>query len=531
LIRGLLDPSAYRHLTGRVRLIQTHISYVLIAGDFVYKVKKPVNFGFLDFSTLGKRRYYCRREVAFNSRLCADTYLGVVPIRKDGGRFVVGGRAGRIVEYAVQMRRLPEERMMDRLLERGEVTVAMVERVADKLADFHARAETSDRIARYGDWAIRYDWRENVCQWAPFIGRVLTAEQDRLLQAYGEAFFARKAKVLARRVAERRIRHVHADLRSDAVCFTDSSASLRTGGICIFDCVEFSRRLSLLDVGRDVGFLMMDLEYRGHRDLARSFVDRYTDVSGDRDLRQIVDFYAAYSACVRGKVEAFLLDEPEVPATKKRRAQRAARRYFDLACRYAQSLPPAMLIITCGLAGTGKSTLAHAVSEATAFEAVSSDVVRKQLAGLAPEVPRRETFEVGLYAPDVTARTYDALLDRARRSLEDGRSIILDASFLRREYRRRAARLAREAGAQFACLIVRTSEEEAQRRLDQRARRGRSVSDATWGTYKSQKRRFQRPSEVAAGRLIEIDAERPLRSQVRRALEGLRELSPLSVRT
>ena len=529
LIRGLLHPSAYNHPTGRIRLIQTHISYVLIAGDYVYKIKKPVDFGFLDFSTLGKRRYYCRQEVILNSRLCSDTYLGVVPIRNDGGRVAIGGRAGRIVEYAVHMRRLPEERMMDRLLARNEVTVEMVQRVADKLVEFHAGAETSDRIAGYGDWAIRYDWNENIRQWTPYIGRVMTSEQDRILRAFGEAFFARKAAVLRRRVDERRIKHVHADFRSDAVCFVGGSESRPYDSICIFDCVEFSRRLSLLDVARDVGFLTMDLEYRGRPDLARAFMDRYTEASGDTDLHEIVDFHAAYSACVRAKVEAFLLDEAEVPATRKRRAQTAARRYFGLASRYAGPLPPAMLVITCGLAGSGKSTLARALSKKTSFEVVSSDIVRKRIAGLAPEEPRREAFEAGIYAPDVTEKTYDALFEEARERLADGRSVILDATFLRRKYRRRAAVLARETGAQFACLVLLTSEKESRRRLERRARSRAGVSDARWETYKAQRRRFQQPSEVAADRRIEIDAERPVRSQVREAAARLQGISPLSI--
>ena len=315
LIRALLDPDAYPHPVDRVELLQTHISYVLLAGEHVYKVKKPVDFGFLDFSTLGKRRYYCRREVLLNARLCPDTYLGVSRIRQREGRITMDG-AGTVIEYAVHMRRLPGERMMDRLLESGEVTKAMVRALAERLAEFHARAETSRRIAEYGDWAIRFNWRENVKQWEPYIARTISQEQDRILRAYGEAFFVRRAEILQRRVEEMRIRRVHADLRSDAVCFTD--------GICIFDCVEFSNRLSLLDITRDVGFLAMDLDYRERTDLAAAFVDHYVEISGDAELPQLLDFYACYSACVRGKVESFLLDEPEVPPRERRAAARAA---------------------------------------------------------------------------------------------------------------------------------------------------------------------------------------------------------------
>ncbi|MFQ5472752.1 MAG: kinase, partial [Dehalococcoidia bacterium] len=185
-----------------MKLVQTHISYVLLAGDFVYKIKKPLDMGFLDYSTLGKRRYYCRQEVLLNSRLCSDTYLGVVPIRESADGVHIGGK-GKIVEYAVHMKRLPEERMMHRLLEAGKLTPAMVRRVADRVAQFHAEVETSKRIAEYGGWAIRYAWDENVEQWAPYIGDTISAEQDRILKAYGEAFFARNRELLKKRIADR----------------------------------------------------------------------------------------------------------------------------------------------------------------------------------------------------------------------------------------------------------------------------------------------------------------------------------------
>jgi hypothetical protein len=528
LIRALLKPDAYPHPVDGIELRQTHISYVLLAGDHVYKIKKPVNFGFLDFSTLGKRRFYCGREVAFNSPLCSDTYLGVVPIREATGRYAISG-PGQTVEYAVHMRRLPEDRMMHHLLERGEVTTPMIEAVAEKLAVFHARAETSPRIARYGDWAIRYNTDENIAQWTPYIGRSLTAEQDRILRAYFEAFFAQKSDVLQHRIDQLRIHRVHADLRSDAVCIAETRGRPGPDDICIFDCVEFSRRLSLLDVARDVGFLQMDLDYRGREDLSRAFVDHYAEVSGDRDLFEIVEFYASYSACVRGKVEAFLLDQPEVPEREKRRARDASRRYFDLACRYAESLPPAMLVITCGLPATGKSTIARALAD-RGFEVISSDLVRKELAGIAPTERRLEGFQGGIYTPDFTQRTYGALFDHARSLLLAGRSVVLDASFTRREHRRVAARLARETGAQFACLFFDLPDEVIRRRLEERLRKGRDPSDARPEIFAQQKRRFQRPTEIELPRRISVPPTGALGAKMRTVIKGLRAVSPLSVR-
>jgi uncharacterized protein len=519
LIRALLDPSVYPHPVPRVELVQTHISYVLLAGDYVYKIKKPVNFGFLDYSTLTKRRYYCGQEVRLNSRLCPDTYLGVVAIRGENGNVSFAGR-GRILEYAVKMRRLPEERMMNRLLEKDAIAAGMIRAVAERLAAFHRTAETSERDARAGDQAIRRAWRENFDQWAALVGHTLTAKQDRILRCFGEAFFARKSAVLARRVTQLRIRECHSDLRSDAVCFTD--------GLCIFDCVEFSRRIRLVDVARDVGFLAMDLEYRGHRELADAFIDDYMRLSGDEDLREVVDFYKCYNACVRAKVDGLLIGEAEVPASKRRAARNAARRYFDLACSYATELPPALLVITCGLPGTGKSTVVRRLAARTGFTMFSSDVVRKETAGLPPEEHQYEAFGEGIYARDYNERTYAELLRRARPVLLEGRSVILDASFIRRSDRKAAARLAMETGAQFACILLDATPEIVRRRLDRRLARGTGPSDARWQTYVAQKRRFQWPREIPAERLKVIKTIRLRRGIETEILRWLNELSPVS---
>jgi hypothetical protein len=506
-----------------VDLIQTHISYVFLTDEYVYKVKKAVDFGFLDYSTLGKRRYYCHREVRLNSLLCEHTYLGVVPIREHRGAFALGGREGAIVEYAVWMRRLPEERMLNRLIERGEATAAMVERVAEKLVPFHqTTAETSTAIARYGDRAIRYNHRENVEQWTPYVGRTLTAEQDAICRAYGEAFFARQAAVLERRVRELRIRRTHADLRSDAICMEN--------GVCIFDAVEFSRRLSLLDVARDVGFLQMDLAYRDRPDLADAFVRRYEKIADDPDLREVLPFYAYYSACVRGKVEAFLLDIPSVPAKEKKAAAERSRRYFELACRYAETLPPALLVITCGLSGSGKSTIAREIGTAIGGEVIVSDVVRKRLAGLEPTQRTLNEYRAGLYSAEMSARAYETMFEQARELLMAGKPVVLDAAFLRRSDRRAAARLARETGAQFACVLTEAPEDEVRRRLGARLAGGRDPSDARWEIYVQQKRHFQRPRELPAERLIAINTSRGFERQVRDAIGRLRAISPLSVR-
>ncbi|MFQ6019422.1 MAG: AAA family ATPase [Dehalococcoidia bacterium] len=506
LIRQLLDPRVYPHPVDRVELIQTHVSFVLLAGDYVYKVKKPVNFGFLDFSTLRRRLYYCQQEVALNRRLCPDIYLGVARITQAKGGVAVGGR-GRVLEYAVHMRRLPADRMMDRLLERDAVTVGMVGRLADRLAEFHRRAETGLRIARYGDWAIRFAWRENFRQWAPYIGYTITPAQDELLREYVRSFLRRRRRLMRRRREELRIRDCHGDLRADAVCISD--------GVCIFDCIEFNRRFRYTDVAGDVGFLAMDLDYRGRPDLARAFLERYVAVSGDRDLPRLIDFYKCYRAAVRGKVEGFRSRQPEVSGRDKAQARRAARRYFRLACQYAAGDRPPLLIITCGLTASGKSTLARRLAQEGDLALISSDLVRKELAGLAPQERRFEPFGRGIYSSAFSDRTYRALLERAAAALQEGRSVIVDASFVRRKHRLWMRRLAAREGADFHCLEFRASEAAIRRRLAGRLRQGADPSDARWEIYAAARQTFQPPTELPPEQHIVIDTARPLAENLR----------------
>jgi aminoglycoside phosphotransferase family enzyme/predicted kinase len=518
LIRELLEPAAYPYAVGKVELVQTHISYVLLAGDFVYKIKKPVDFGFLDFTTLAKRRYYCRQEVILNRRLCPEAYEGVVRVAWQGGRPRLEGR-GKAVEYAVKMRRLPADRMMNSLLAAGKVSPSMVEAVADRLADFHARAATSPAIARYGARAIRVAWEENFEQWAPFINDTITAEQDRYLQAYVRSFFIRQRSLLERRVEQERIRDCHGDVRCESICFVD--------GICIFDCIEFNRRFRYTDVAGDIGFLAMDLDFRDQPELANVLVQRYARAAADPEIADLIGFYKCYRACVRGKVESFRLGQAEVSAEEKEQARSAACRYFRLACQYAAHQPPPLLLITCGLVATGKTMLARALGEATGMAIISSDVVRKELAGLAPRERRFERFGRGIYSPRFSQRTYKALLERARAALAEGRSMIIDATFAQQHYRQRARELAQAMGARFLCLECRAEEEIIRQRLEDRLRAGRDPSDARREIYETQKQVFQPLTELPPDEHMVADCGEPWTrcvEEARRELE--RRLAP-----
>ncbi len=506
-IEGLLSPDAYPHVVESVELRQTHISYLLFAGEFVYKVKKPLDLGFLDFSTLEKREHYCREELRLNRRLCQRTYLDVVPVVSAAGEFKVETE-GDIVDYAVKMRRLPEEGMMTPLLERGAVTSELLAGLARRIADFHATSERSDEIDRLGGLeTAMVNWRENFEQTEAFIGRTIDEQQFREIQSFIEAVAERDADLFEQRVRDGRVRDGHGDLPADAVCFVGD-------GVCIFDCIEFNERFRYSDVAADIAFLAMDLEFRGRRDLSDELLGRYLAFTLDSTLPLALPFYKCYRAYVRGKVDGFQLDQPEIADEQKAQVTKAARRYFALAHAYAMQATPRTLIITVGLSGSGKSSLANALAARLGAVILSSDVVRKRLLGIDPTERRTEPIDAGAYSPDVSARTYGALLDEAGVWLERDKPVILDASYLQREQRQAALRLAHETNAGFLALECVADESLIRERLSEREGEERVVSDGRWEVYQAQQERREPVDELSHSSHVVVETARALVEQI-----------------
>ncbi|MFA5309967.1 MAG: phosphotransferase [Dehalococcoidales bacterium] len=326
LVQALLDPQVYPEPPPRVELVQTQISYVFLAGDFVYKIKKPVDMGFLDYTTLEKRLALCRKEVELNRRLCTDTYLGVTPVTKENGRYKVGGE-GEAEEYAVHMRRLPQDAMMDSLLRRNKVTPAMVARVAAVLVDFHRTAATSREIASIGGLdAVIQNTSENFTQTDRFFGSIIVPETFRRIKAYTGDFIKDNRDLFLKRMAEGRVRDCHGDLHAAHVCFIN--------GICIYDCIEFIDRLRYTDVAADIAFLAMDLDHYGRRELSDAFIKAYIEQSGDSEILTLLNFYKCYRAYVRGKIGCLQYDDKYISAGEKEQIAANARSYFALALSY-----------------------------------------------------------------------------------------------------------------------------------------------------------------------------------------------------
>ena len=327
---ALLNPESYPDHPRKVRLIETHISLLFLTGKHAYKVKKSVDFGFLDFTSLEKRRHFCEQEVILNRRLASKLYLGVIPITAEGDHVLMEGH-GEVVEYAVKMVQIPEELLMDRLLDEGKVTVKMIEAVSEKLADFYAAAETNEFIGRFGrPVQVKQDTDENFEQTERYVDRAISRSTYEEIRERTNQFLSDREKLFEQRISSGRIRDCHGDLRLEHIFWGDE--------IFVFDCIEFNHRFRYTDVAADIAFLAMDLDYHGRGDLNGPLLHAYVKKSGDEEIMKMLDFYKCYRAYVRGKVESFRLDDPNMPEKEKAEALKRAERYFSLSCQYALRL-------------------------------------------------------------------------------------------------------------------------------------------------------------------------------------------------
>jgi len=333
-IRYMLDPAIYPHPVDEVKLVQTHISFVLLAGDFVYKVKKPLDFGFLDFSTLSKRKYYCEQEVLLNQRLCPSIYLDVVSINRSGSDFSLNG-AGEDIEYAVKMVRMPEDRMMVNVIRAGQLTNELIDRIVDVLIPFYRNADSSPDIQNYGtSTGVAVNVLENFEQTEEYVGLgALSREQFEQITRFSRKFLENE-ELFNSRISEGRVRDCHGDLHSANICLADK--------VYIYDCIEFNKRLRYGDVANDVAFFAMDLDFHGLEDMSVRFIERFKDASGDQDLSRVLNFYKCYRAYVRGKVGLFTAHGPEVSETDREFSLSQAEKYFRLAHQYAVTCSSSM---------------------------------------------------------------------------------------------------------------------------------------------------------------------------------------------
>lgn len=503
LVAALQNPQIYPEKPAEIELLQTHISAIFFAGEHVYKIKKPVNFGFLDFTSLERRKYYCQQEVKLNRRLAKEVYLGVVEVLSRQGRISIGEGPGEVVEYAVKMKRLPRDCMMDQWLAKGAVTPRVIEKVAARIAHFHAQAATNREISKFGDiQTIRGNLEENFSETEKYVGRVLTLGLYREVIEASRRFLEQYLPLFRKRIADGKIRDCHGDLHLQHICLGEE--------ILIFDCIEFNQRFRYSDVGADIAFLLMDLDYHKQPLLSADLASHYLMISRDWPLYLLLDFYKSYRAYVRAKVTSFRLDEPNLSSEERSSSLQEARRYYLLCHDYAKRMNRLMLVVTGGWIGTGKSTIARALAEALGWEWLRADVLRKELAQVSPLEHRFEQYNRGIYSSDFSRKTYQALFENARSHLKSRKSVILDASFKKQADRQRARDLAQETQADFLFIECQCSDEEISKRMARRPREKGQPSDGRAELLSEQKKDYDRVEGFDPGFILSLNTERPL---------------------
>ncbi len=470
LVRALMNPALYDHPIDAFQLIETHISWVLLTGPYAYKIKKPVDLGFLDFSTLERRRFFCEEELRLNRRLAPQLYLAVVPITGSRAAPQIGG-GGPVIDYAVKMRQFPQEAQLDRLVELGALRVDQLEALAGDLAAFHHRTDRAPMNSPFGTpERIAKPMRENFEQIQRQLEEPARLDQHRRLGVWSDKDHAAHRETFVKRKAGGLVRECHGDLHLANMVLWEKR-------IVIFDCLEFDESLRWIDVMSDVAFVTMDLTHRGRPDWANRLLNRYLEESGDYAGLSVLRSYQVYRAMVRAKV-ASVRRQQSADDSDRRRLWEEYCGYADLAERYTRPVRPSV-VITHGCSGSGKTVLSRAVAQARGAIHVRSDVERKRLFGMAPSARSGSALDAGLYSAEAGARTYQRLADLAGLIVASGYPVMMDAACLQRAQRDLLRAAAREAGTPFVILNLEAPEAVLRRRLFQRHEEGTDASEAT----------------------------------------------------
>jgi len=489
LYKNLKNSYMYGPNIKSVKILQTHISFVVLTGKFAYKIKKPVNFGFLDFSTLEKRKFYCDEELKLNKRLCPEIYIEVVPIfEKNKSLNFIG--AGKIVDYALKMKEFPQKNIMTNLIKQNKLNDKVFENIAEILVNFYKKDKSSEEIKQFGNLkAIKKNADENFEQTKSVIGLTIDKNIYDFIKNETNIFLEKNKDIFEKRIKNNFIHDCHGDLHSGNIVINNDK-------ICIFDCIEFNKRFRYSDVASDIGFLAMDLDYLGYPYYSSYLIEQYIEKSKDKEIFDVLNFYKCYRAYVRGKVAGFRLDNPSINKREKKEIINTAKKYFDLASYYAslfsfklkQKRP--ILFITSGLTGTGKTTTARKISIDYSADLISTDAVRKELEGINKYERHHDEYNTGLYSPEKMAYTYEKILEKAKKLLINQKNVVLDATFKTEENREKAKKIAKKTNASFLILNCVCPEEIIKKYLKERVKK-KSISDGRWEIYVKQKKSFE----------------------------------------
>jgi aminoglycoside phosphotransferase family enzyme/predicted kinase len=467
LIQQMQKPEFYPHkVTTPIKIIQTHISYVFLTGEFAYKLKKPVNFGFLDFSTLAQRQHFLEEELRLNQPVAPDIYLEIIPIIKQNDRYYLATENNlEGEEYVLKMRQFPQENLLINKFENGELTAQQIEILGETVAKFHPQTVTNDYIKSFGTTSvINKSIQDNYEQTSKYIGIAQTQEQYEQTKQFTDNFLRDKEQVFLQRIAQDKIRECHGDLHLKNICWWHDKMQL-------FDRIEFNEPFRFVDTMYDIAFTVMDLDAKGKPDFGNIFLNTYLEQTGDWEGVQILPLYLSRQAYVRAKVTSFLLDDPAIAEEDKNQALETAKSYYHLAWKYTQ-LSQGKLILMSGLSGSGKTTIAKKLAPQLNAIIMRSDAVRKHLAG----VPLNQQANEEIYSSDWSEKTYHKLLELGLLLAKQGFTVILDAKYDKIKWRTPVIEQAKVNHIPLEIIYCDAPKEELKERLLQREK---DISDAT----------------------------------------------------
>lgn len=501
LIEQMLQAGFYSHpVQEPVQLIQTHISYVLLTGDYAYKVKKPMNFGFLDYSTLEKRQHFCQEELRLNQRGAAKLYLEVLAVTLEGEQYHLGG-TGEPVEYVLKMLQFPTESLLSKMFEQGQLSEALLEDLGRVVAQYHAKTETNDYIRSFGEVEqVRAAFDENYEQTKKYIGGPQTQEQFEETKRFTDAFFGERRELFEHRIQNNRIRECHGDLHLGNICLWNEK-------IWLFDCIEFNEPFRFVDVMFDIAYAVMDLELVNRSDLSNAYLNTYLEQTGDWEGLQVLPIYLNRQSYVRAKVTSFLLDDPSISSSVKEEVTKKAASYYKLAWEYTQPRQ-GKLILMSGLSGSGKSTTARYLARKLGAIHVRSDAVRKHLAGIS----LLERGGDNVYTAEMTQKTYAKLLELGVLLSTQGYTVILDAKYDRQQFRK--AVIAQSQQHQLPLQIIQCTAplEVLKQRLCERTG---DIADATADLLTSQFHQLEPFTEKEKSYVKILDTTQPVEAQLK----------------
>jgi hypothetical protein len=474
-----------------------------------------VNLGFLDFSTLENRHFYCQEEVRLNSRLAPSVYLGVLEVSKDrrNERFFLGqDEKSKIVDYVVQMRRLSEDSMLPVLFRQGKVDENLLNELAGLLATFHSQTQPVPKDSEMGSLLrIQGNIQENFEQTEMLRDLAISSKRHLLMRRLMHWFLQTNQSIFDSRHERGKTRECHGDLRMEHICRFE-------GRLIAFDCIEFNERFRFIDTAADLSFLLMDMEFHGYTSNADTLLHAYVQASEDWEAQKVIDLYKAYYALTRGKVFGIESTEEEFSRKEQRHALEQSVRFLHLAWSYALRLHPPTLIILCGIMGTGKSEIARHLGQELCAHVLRSDEIRKKLYGVDPQSRDYSAYGHGLYTREATENTYQALMDSARKLLTEGDSVIFDASFIRQHYREMGSDLAKSMGVNCIVLECVCPDEILESRLQFRQDQGTDVSDGRSSLLTNQKADFEPITASKNCEHVVIDTSKDLNTVLELAL-------------